>query len=51
MLQKKEDAKTAEERQRMKWQKEHMYDELHTEENMQQTNNQNRDSDFEDDFM
>jgi hypothetical protein len=41
----------AEERQRLKWQKEHMYDELHTEENMAQTSNEDRDEDFLDDFM
>lgn len=50
-LQKKEDAKVAEERQQAKWQKEHMYDDLHTEESLQQSNNQDRDPDWEDDFM
>ena len=50
-LQKKEDAKTAEERQRIKHQKEHMYDDLHTDESMQVSSNQDRDANFEDDFM
>jgi len=49
--QKKEDARLAEERQQLKWQKEHMYDDLHTEDNMMATNNQDRDPNWEDDFM
>lgn len=49
--QKKEDAKLAEERQRLKWQKDHMYDEIHTEDQMQMSSNQDRDEDFLDDFM
>ncbi|EGP92157.1 uncharacterized protein MYCGRDRAFT_98662 [Zymoseptoria tritici IPO323] len=48
---KKQDAQLAEERQRLKWQKDHMYDELHTEENLAQTSNEDRDEDFLDDFM
>jgi hypothetical protein len=51
LLQKKEDAKIAEERKRIKYQKEHMYDDLHTEENMAITSNEDRDADFLDDFM
>ncbi|CAK4032048.1 Hypothetical predicted protein [Lecanosticta acicola] len=43
---KKEDQKLAEERQRLKWQKEHMYDDVHTEENM--VSNEDYDPD---DFM
>lgn len=39
------------EREQLKWQKEHAYDDLFTEENMQATSNQDRDSDFLDDFM
>lgn len=50
-LQKKEDAKVAEERQRIKWQKDHMYDELHTDDNIHESSNQDRDADFFDDFM
>lgn len=49
--QKQEDARIAEERARMKWQKDHMYDDLHTEDNMQNSSNQDRDEDFLDDFM
>ena len=50
-MQKKEDARIAEERAALKWQKEHMYDDLHTEENLQSSSNQDRDADFLDDFM
>lgn len=45
-LQKKEDQQLAEERQRLKWQKDHMYDDVHQEDNMVS----NEDFD-EDDFM
>ncbi|KAK3056129.1 hypothetical protein LTR09_002635 [Extremus antarcticus] len=48
---KKDDARIAEERAQIKYQKEHMYDELHTEENLAQSSNQDRDANFEDDFM
>lgn len=51
MVQKKEDAKLADERQRLKWQKDHMYDELHTDDQMAESSNQDRDADFLDDFM
>jgi hypothetical protein len=49
--QKKEDAKTAAERRQIKYQKEHMYDDLHTDDNMQSSSNQDRNADWEDDFM
>ena len=39
------------EREQLKWQKEHAYDDLMTEENMETSNNQDRDPDFLDDFM
>ena len=39
------------ERQELKWQKEHAYDDLMNDENVQQSNNQDRDADFLDDFM
>ncbi|KAK4634236.1 Coiled-coil domain-containing protein 25 [Fulvia fulva] len=48
---KKEEAKVAEERQRLKWQKDHMYDDLHADDNMAESSNQDRDEDFLDDFM
>jgi hypothetical protein len=35
----------------MKHQKEHAYDDLFTEENLEQASNQNRNEDFLDDFM
>jgi len=49
--QKKADAKLAEERQALKWRKEHMYDDMLTEDQMQMSSNQDRDEDFLDDFM
>ncbi|KAK0705234.1 hypothetical protein B0H67DRAFT_674847 [Lasiosphaeris hirsuta] len=48
---KKEEAKLAKERQEKKYQKEHAYDELFTEENMEGMSNQERDETWEDDFM
>ena len=39
------------EREQLKWQKAHAYDDLMTEENMEASNNQDRDADFLDDFM
>ncbi|KAL3468936.1 hypothetical protein BJX99DRAFT_242482 [Aspergillus californicus] len=39
------------EREQLKWQKEHAYDDLFSEENMEASNNQDRDPDFLDDFM
>lgn len=48
---KKEEALIAKERQEKKWQKDHAYDELFSEENMATTSNQDRDMSWEDDFM
>ncbi|KAI1083786.1 coiled-coil domain-containing protein 25 [Whalleya microplaca] len=48
---KKEEARIAKERQEKKWQKDHAYDDLFTEENMEASNNQNRGADWEEDFM
>ena len=48
---KKEEARVAKERQEKKWQKDHAYDELFAEENMVSTSNQDRDENWEDDFM
>ena len=48
---KKEEARIAKERQELKYRKDHAYDDLFTEENMEETSNQNRDEDWEDDFM
>ncbi|KAH8693092.1 putative DUF814 domain protein [Talaromyces proteolyticus] len=52
----REDKKTFEkkerqEREQLKWQKEHAYDDMFSEENLLQSNNQDRDADFLDDFM
>ncbi|KAK3943510.1 hypothetical protein QBC46DRAFT_377292 [Diplogelasinospora grovesii] len=47
----KEEARIMKERQEKKWQKEHAYDDLFTEENLEQSSNQNRDENWEDDFM
>ncbi|EME88980.1 uncharacterized protein MYCFIDRAFT_76360 [Pseudocercospora fijiensis CIRAD86] len=44
---KREDAKVAEERAQLKWQKEHMYDDVHTEDQMRS----NEDGFDDDDFM
>ena len=48
---KKEDARVAKERQEKKWQKDHAYDEMFSEENMAGSSNQDRGDDWEDDFM
>ncbi|KAI1494451.1 coiled-coil domain-containing protein 25 [Biscogniauxia mediterranea] len=48
---KKEEARIAKERQEKKWQKDHAYDELFTEENMEAASNQNRPENWEEDFM
>jgi hypothetical protein len=49
--QKKEEARIMKERQEKKWQKDHAYEELFSEENMAVASNQERDEDWEDDFM
>ncbi|RYO89672.1 hypothetical protein DL766_004064 [Monosporascus sp. MC13-8B] len=51
LARRKEEARVAKERQEKKWQKDHAYDDLFTEENMEASNNQNRDENWEDDFM
>ncbi|TGJ86819.1 hypothetical protein E0Z10_g1970 [Xylaria hypoxylon] len=48
---KKEEAKVSKERSEKKWQKDHAYDDLFSEENMEASSNQNRSEDWEDDFM
>ncbi|KAL8288103.1 hypothetical protein RB601_004488 [Gaeumannomyces tritici] len=47
----KEEAKIAKERSEKKWQKDHAYDDIFAEENMEGSSNQNRDENWEDDFM
>lgn len=46
-----EEKREKRERAELKWQKEHAYDDMMNEENIQQSSNQDRDSDFLDDFM
>ncbi|TQN67509.1 Coiled-coil domain-containing protein 25, partial [Colletotrichum shisoi] len=50
LARKREEARIAQERKEKKWQKDHAYDDIFTEENMESTSNQNRDPDWEDDF-
>ncbi|KAJ8121918.1 hypothetical protein ONZ43_g1755 [Nemania bipapillata] len=50
-IQKKEEARVAKERSEKKWQKDHAYDDLFSEENMEGSSNQNRPENWEDDFM
>lgn len=50
-MQKRADAKLAEERQQLKWQKAHMYDDIHTEDQMAMSSNQDRDEGYLSDFM
>ncbi|OJJ49518.1 hypothetical protein ASPZODRAFT_127989 [Penicilliopsis zonata CBS 506.65] len=48
---KAQEKKEKKEREQLKWQKDHAYDDLFSEENMLQSSNQDRDADFLDDFM
>jgi hypothetical protein len=50
-LQKKEEARIKKEREQLKHQKAHAYDDIFSEENMAGSSNQDRDEDWEDDFM
>ncbi|KAJ4306878.1 Coiled-coil domain-containing protein 25 [Collariella sp. IMI 366227] len=51
LARKKEEARIAKERQEKKYQKDHAYDDIFTDENMAATSNQDRDENWEDDFM
>ncbi|KAH8907156.1 DUF814-domain-containing protein [Coniochaeta sp. PMI_546] len=51
LARKKEEARIMKERQEKKWQKDHAYEELFSEENMAAASNQERDENWEDDFM
>ena len=51
LARRKEEARIAKERQEKKYQKDHAYDELFTEENLANASNQDRDETWEDDFM
>lgn len=48
---KKEETRLAQERKEKKWQKDHAYDDIFTEDSMDASSNQNREVDWEDDFM
>ncbi|KAL9485373.1 hypothetical protein ACSS6W_004162 [Trichoderma asperelloides] len=50
-IKRKEEQRQAQEWKEKKWQKDHAYDELFTEENMAASSNQDRSADWEDDFM
>jgi len=50
-VQQKEEARVAKERKELAWRKDHAYDDLFSEENLASSSNQDRDVDFEDDFM
>ncbi|KAI9691825.1 MAG: hypothetical protein M1822_007897 [Bathelium mastoideum] len=47
----KEEARIAKERKEKAWQRDHAYDDLHSEEALASSSNQDRDADFLDDFM
>ena len=49
--QKKEEARVAQERKEKKFQKDHAYDDIFTEDNLAGSSNQDRAADWEDDFM
>lgn len=51
VTQKQEELKMAQEWREKKWQKDHAYDDLFTQENMAASSNKSRDTDWEDDFM
>ncbi|KAF5498482.1 Coiled-coil domain-containing protein 25 [Colletotrichum fructicola] len=51
LVRKKEEARVMQERKEKKWQKDHAYDDIFSEENMEGSSNQNRSEDWEDDFM
>ncbi|TFA98010.1 Coiled-coil domain-containing protein 25 [Trichoderma ghanense] len=50
-IKKKEEQRQAQEWKEKKWQKDHAYDDLFTDENMAASSNQDRDENWEDDFM
>lgn len=50
-VKKAEEKKEKREREELRWQKEHAYDDLMTDENVMESSNQDRDENFLDDFM
>lgn len=51
LIQRKEEARIAKERKELAWRRDHAYDDVMTEDNLEQSSNQNRDENFLDDFM
>jgi hypothetical protein len=51
LTQRKEEARIAKTRKELAYQKEHAYDAMFTEEELARSSNQERDADFEEDFM
>jgi hypothetical protein len=51
LLQQKEEARVAKERKEKAWQRDHAYDDLLSEDAVASSSNQDRDANFEDDFM
>ncbi|KAJ5923029.1 hypothetical protein N7516_010732 [Penicillium verrucosum] len=49
--QRAKEKKKQQEYEQLKWQKDHAYDDMFTEDNLEASNNQDRDEDFLDDFM
>jgi peptidoglycan hydrolase-like amidase len=49
--QRAQEKKKQQEYEQLKWQKAHAYDDMFTEENLESSNNQDRDENFLDDFM
>ncbi|KAF2129649.1 DUF814-domain-containing protein [Dothidotthia symphoricarpi CBS 119687] len=47
----KEEARIAKERKELAWKRDHVYDDIFTEDNLAESSNQDRDEDFLDDFM
>ncbi|KAI9670704.1 MAG: hypothetical protein M1831_005924 [Alyxoria varia] len=47
----REEARVAKERKEKAWQRDHAYDDLHSQDAIASSSNQDRDEDFEDDFM
>lgn len=50
-MQRKEEARVAKERKELAWRRDHAYDDVMTEEHLEESSNQNRDENFLDDFM
>lgn len=50
-MQKKEEARIAKERKELAWKRDHAYDDVHQEDLVAESSNQDRDEDFLDDFM